>query len=60
MLSIIYEGINRVKENIINHLLQKYEFFKMNSDESISEIYHRFSDIIVSLRNLDQHIEMEK
>ena len=46
------EGTNQVKESRIDMLVHSYELFKMNSDESISSMFTRFTKIINSLKSL--------
>ena len=50
-LEVTHEGTNQVKEFKINMLVHKYEFFKMEHDESITEIFTHFTDIINGLKN---------
>ena len=51
-LQVTYEGTNQVKESKINILVHNYELFKMKSDESITEMFTRFIDIINDLKSL--------
>ena len=51
-LEVTHEGTNQVKESKINMLVHKYEFFKMKHDESITEMFTHFTDIINSLKGL--------
>ena len=51
-LKVIHEGTNEVKESKINILIHNYELFKMKSDESITEIFTRFTDIINGLKSI--------
>jgi len=48
-----YEGTSQVKEKKINTLVRKYELFKMQPDESIKEMFTRFTDITNNLKPLD-------
>ena len=51
-LEITHEGTNQVNESKINMLVHKYELFKMEHDESITEMFTHFTDIINDLKNL--------
>ena len=42
---VTHEGNSQVKEFKINILVHNYELFKMKSDESIIDIFTRFTDI---------------
>lgn len=46
-----FEGIDRIKETKINILLGNYELFKMKSDETVTQIFIRFTDIVNALAN---------
>ncbi|GAV78393.1 DUF4219 domain-containing protein/UBN2 domain-containing protein [Cephalotus follicularis] len=52
LLEVTYEGTNQVKESKISILVHEYELFLMYDDESISDIFTRFTTIINSLKNL--------
>ena len=51
-LEVTHECTNQVKESKINILVYNYELFKMNLDESITEIFTRFTNIISGLKSL--------
>ena len=51
-LEVTHEGTNQVKESKINMLEYKYELFKMEHDESITELFTPFTDIINGLKSL--------
>jgi hypothetical protein len=51
-LEVTYEGTNQVKESKISRLVHAYELFCMKSEESISEMFTRFTNIINSLKAL--------
>ena len=51
-LEATHEGTNQVKESKISMLVHKYELFKMKHDESIKQMYTRFTDIINDLSSL--------
>ena len=51
-LEVAHEGTNQVKKSKINLLVQNYEMFKMSSNETISEMFTRFTMIINSMKNL--------
>ncbi|KAK2967897.1 hypothetical protein RJ640_001566 [Escallonia rubra] len=52
LLEVTHEGTNQVKETKINMLVQQYEAFKMKENESINEMYSRFTLITSGLRLL--------
>ena len=49
---ITHEGTNQVKESKINLLIHKYEIFKIEQHESISDIFSKFINIINALNGL--------
>ena len=51
-LEVTYEGTNQMKESRIDMLVHSYELFKMNSDESISSMFTRFTETVNSLKSL--------
>lgn len=51
-LAMHHEGSTRLKETRINLLMHKYELFRMQSGENISEMHTRFTEIINSLKAL--------
>ena len=51
-LEVTYEGTNQVKESKISRLVHEYELFCMKPEESISEMFTRFTIIINSLKAL--------
>ena len=51
-LEVTHERTNQVKESKINILVHNYELFKIKSDESITEMFTRFTDIINGLKSL--------
>ncbi|GAV75366.1 zf-CCHC domain-containing protein/UBN2 domain-containing protein [Cephalotus follicularis] len=52
LLEVTYEGTNQVKESKISMLVHEYELFMMYDNESISDMFTRFTTIINSLKNL--------
>ncbi|GAV79838.1 UBN2 domain-containing protein, partial [Cephalotus follicularis] len=52
LLEVTYEGTNQVKESKISMLVHEYELFIMHDNESISDMFTRFTSIINSLKNL--------
>ncbi|GAV59471.1 UBN2 domain-containing protein, partial [Cephalotus follicularis] len=52
LLEVTYEGTNQVKESKISMLVHEYELFFMHDNESISDMFNRFTTIINSLKNL--------
>ncbi|GAV85772.1 UBN2 domain-containing protein, partial [Cephalotus follicularis] len=49
---VTYKGTNHVKESKISMLVHEYELFLMHDNESISDMFTRFTTIINSLKNL--------
>ena len=47
-----HEGTSQVKESKINILVHNYELFKIKTDESITKMFTRFTNIINSLKSL--------
>ncbi|GAV79271.1 UBN2 domain-containing protein, partial [Cephalotus follicularis] len=52
LLEVTYEGTNQVKESKISMLVHEYELFIMHDNESIRDMFTRFTTIINSLKNL--------
>ena len=48
-LQVTHEGTNKVKQTKISILTHQFQLFKMNPNESISDMYSRFQDIVHSL-----------
>ena len=55
-LEVTHEGTSQVKESKINILVHNYELFKMKIDESIIDMFTRFTDIINGLKFLGMFI----
>ena len=55
-LCLTYEGTNEVKETRINTLLTEYELFRMLPNESITNMFTRFTKITTSLFSLGRFI----
>ena len=51
-LEVTHKKTNQVKESKINMLVHKYELFKMEPSESISNMFTRFTDISNFLKSL--------
>ncbi|GAV58415.1 LOW QUALITY PROTEIN: UBN2 domain-containing protein, partial [Cephalotus follicularis] len=49
LLEVTYEGTNQVKESKTSMLVHEYELFLMHDNESISDMFTRFTTIINSL-----------
>ncbi|KAK9673099.1 hypothetical protein RND81_12G146000 [Saponaria officinalis] len=58
-LELAYEGTSRVKSHRIDLLMQQYETFIMNKDESIHSMSARFSSITNELKNLGRKLDTE-
>ncbi|MQL91035.1 hypothetical protein Taro_023640 [Colocasia esculenta] len=57
-LRITYEGTNKVKETRIDILVTQYERFQMQPDESITQMFSRFTDITNGLAGLGKTYEI--
>ena len=55
MLEVTHQGTNQVKQSKINMLVHNYELFKMEPEESITQIFTHFTDIINGLKNFDKY-----
>ena len=51
-LQVTHEGTNRVKKTKVGMLTHEYELFSMKPEESILEMYNRFTTIITNLKGL--------
>ena len=51
-VEVTYEWTNLLKESKISMLVHEYKLFKMKNDESISEMFTRFTNIINGLKSL--------
>ena len=51
-LEVTHEGTNKVKESKISVLVHRFELFKMKENETIGEMFTRFTDITNSLIGL--------
>ncbi|GKV40372.1 hypothetical protein SLEP1_g48027 [Rubroshorea leprosula] len=58
-LQVAHEGTNEVKKSKINMLVQKYELFKMKSDEEIKDMFTRFTKITNELKLFDRVLPEE-
>ena len=59
-LEITFEGTSSVKQSRLNIATHKYELFKMLPNESITEMYTRFTIIVNNLKSLGEKITNEK
>lgn len=55
-LETLHEGMNNVKQSMINTLVQQYELFRMEEGESISFVQMRFTHIVNKLQILGNDI----
>ena len=55
LLKITHEETNQVKESKINILMHGFEIFSMKDNESIIEMFTRFTDIINGLQVLGKN-----
>ena len=51
-LVVTYEGTSQVRETKINMFVHQYELLKMQPDETIKEMFTRFTDIMNNLKSL--------
>ncbi|GKV15092.1 hypothetical protein SLEP1_g25892 [Rubroshorea leprosula] len=58
-LQVAHEGTNEVKKSKINMLVQKYELFKMKSDEEIKDMFTCFTKITNELKLFDRVLPEE-
>ncbi|XP_074266866.1 uncharacterized protein LOC141590156 [Silene latifolia] len=58
-LELAYEGTSLVRKHRVDLLIQQYELFSMEKDESINSMSTRFSNITNELRNLGRKFESE-
>ncbi|MQL90200.1 hypothetical protein Taro_022779 [Colocasia esculenta] len=57
-LRITYEGTDKVKETRIDILVTQYERFQMQTGESITQMFSRFTDITNGLASLGKSYEI--
>ena len=53
-LRMTHEGNTQVKETKSLALIQKYEVFKMEEDETVEEMFSRFQILVAGLKVLDK------
>ena len=56
LLEMTHEGTSQVKNYKINLLISQDERFKMSTNESIGDIFHRFNVIVTSLKSLAKEL----
>ena len=54
MLEITHQGTNSIKEIKINILVQQHEIFKIHSNETITQMFARFTTITNDLNALEK------
>ena len=59
-LVVTYEGTSQVKETKISIFIRQYELFKMTKDESIKEMFTRFTEIVNNLDSLGKVFSNEE
>ncbi|XP_057990579.1 uncharacterized protein LOC131172959 [Hevea brasiliensis] len=59
-LVVTHEATSQVKENKMDSLIYRYELFKMKSNETISEMYDRFMEIIGGIKSLGKTFTNEE
>ncbi|MQL90502.1 hypothetical protein Taro_023093, partial [Colocasia esculenta] len=55
-LQMAYEGTDKVKQTRIDILVSQYEQFKILPNENITQMYNRFSSIVVGLSSLGKNL----
>ena len=55
-----YEGTSQVRETKLNMFVHQYELFKMQDDESIKDIFTRFTNITNNLKSLGKSYSIEE
>ena len=58
-LQVTHEGTSKVKQTKISILTNQFQLFKMNPNESISDMYSRFQDIVDYLISLGKEFSEE-
>ena len=58
-LQVTHEGTNKVKQIKISMLTNQFQLFQMKPNESISDMYSRFQDIVHALISLGKKITEE-
>ena len=59
-LIVTYEGTSQVRETKMNMCVHQYELFKMQPDESIKDMFTRFTDITNNLKSLGKSYSNEE
>jgi len=59
-LQIAHEGTNQIKQSRIKLLVRKYELFEMSNEETIMEMYTRFTHIINELKSFGKSFTSEE
>ena len=54
-----HEGNDQVKETKVLALIQKYEAFKMEDDESVEVMFSRFQTLVARLKIMNKGYSME-
>ena len=59
-IKLAYEGTSEVKQSRIDLLVQKYELFHMEENESIKSMFTRFTNITNELKSLEKIYRTEE
>ena len=59
-LRVAHEGTNQVKQSRIELLMRKYELFEMSDEETIMDMYTRFTHITNELKLLGKSFTIEE
>ncbi len=57
---VTYEGTSQVRETKISIFVHQYELFKMQGNETIKEMFTRFTQIVNSLNSLGKTFTNEE
>ena len=60
VLEVTHEGTSKVKKSKQSVFQSKYELFKMQEDENITEMYTRFTEIVNALEALGKSLSEEE
>jgi len=60
VLEVTHEGTEDVKRSRKHYLIQEYELFRMQPEESIADVQKRFTHIVNHLTGLGKEYDREK
>ena len=59
ILEITHKGTNQVEDSKVRILVNDYEMFRMKPNESIVEMFTRFTDVVNGLEGLGNRVSEE-